>query len=85
MTRFIPDGRGAHGELVVVHGDSAAAVPDGLGLVEAATVPMNGLTVRLAFDTLGARARATWSRSAAPPGRSAATRPQIARRRRACA
>ena len=52
MTRFIPDGRGAHGELVVVHGDSAAAVPDGLGLAEAATVPMNGLTVRLALDTL---------------------------------
>ena len=52
MTRFIPDGRGAHAELVVVHGDSAAAVPDGLGLVEAATLPMNGLTVRLAYDTL---------------------------------
>ena len=32
---------------------SAAAVPDGLGLVEAATLPMNGLTVRLAYDTLG--------------------------------
>lgn len=53
MTRFIPDGRGAHAELVVVHEDSAAAVPDGLALVEAATVPMNGLTVRLAYDTLG--------------------------------
>ncbi len=52
MTRFIPDGRGGHSELVVVHGDSAAAVPDGLGLAEAATVPMNGLTVRLALDTL---------------------------------
>ena len=53
MTRFIPDGRGAHAELVVVHGDSAAEIPDGLGLVEAATIPMNGLTVRLAYDTLG--------------------------------
>jgi NADPH2:quinone reductase len=53
MTRFIPDGRGAHAELVVVHGESAAAVPEGLGLIEAATVPMNGLTVRLALDTLG--------------------------------
>ena len=29
MTRFIPDGRGAHAELVVVHGESAAAIPDG--------------------------------------------------------
>ena len=57
MTRFIPDGRGAHAELVVVHGDSAAAVPDGLGLVEAATVPMNGLTVRLALRHARARAR----------------------------
>ena len=53
MTRFIPDGRGAHAELVVVHGDSAAEIPDGLGLVEATTIPMNGLTVRLAYDTLG--------------------------------
>jgi NADPH:quinone reductase len=53
MTRFIPDGRGAHAELVVVHGESAAAIPDGLGMIEAATVPMNGLTVRLALDTLG--------------------------------
>ena len=52
MTRFIPDGRGAHAELVVVHGESAAAVPDGIGMVEAATIPMNGLTVRLALDTL---------------------------------
>jgi NADPH:quinone reductase-like Zn-dependent oxidoreductase len=38
---------------VVVHGESAAAIPEGLGLIEAATVPMNGLTVRLALDTLG--------------------------------
>ena len=52
MTRFIPDGRGAHAELVVVHEESAAAIPDGIGMVEAATLPMNGLTVRLALDTL---------------------------------
>lgn len=52
MTRFIPDGRGAHAELVVVHDESAAAIPDGLDMVEAATLPMNGLTVRLALDTL---------------------------------
>ena len=75
MTRFIPDGRGAHAELVVVHGDSAAEIPDGLGLVEAATVPMNGLTVRLAYDTLGL-APATSSRSAAPQARSVATPPR---------
>lgn len=52
MTRFIPDGRGAHAELVVVHEESAAAIPDGMGMVEAATIPMNGLTVRLALDRL---------------------------------
>ena len=52
MTRFIPTGRGAHAELVVVHDESAAAIPDALGPVEAATLPMNGLTVRLALDTL---------------------------------
>lgn len=52
MTRFIPTGRGAHAELVVVHDESTAAIPEGLGLVEAATLPMNGLTVRLALDTL---------------------------------
>ena len=58
MTRFIPDGRGSHSELVVVHGSSAAeAVPGGLGLVEAATLPMNGLTVRLAYDTARTRGR----------------------------
>lgn len=53
MTKFIPDGRGAHAELLVLRADSAVApVPDGLELVEAATVPMTGLTVRLLLDTL---------------------------------
>jgi NADPH2:quinone reductase len=52
MTKFIPGGRGAHAELVVVHEDSAAPIPHGIGMAEAATVPMNGLTVRLALDTL---------------------------------
>src|SRR5439155_898511 len=52
MTKSIPDGRGAQAELAVVHSDSAAPVPDGMDLVEAATMPMNGLTVRLALDRL---------------------------------
>jgi NADPH:quinone reductase-like Zn-dependent oxidoreductase len=53
MTKFIPTGRGAQSELVVLRADSAVArVPDGLDLVEAATVPMTGLTVRLLLDTL---------------------------------
>lgn len=59
MTTFIPDGRGAHADLVVVHGESAAAVPEGLGHAEAATIPMNGLTVRLALDTLALPAGAS--------------------------
>ena len=33
-------------------GRSVAPIPDGASLVQAATLPMNGLTVRLALDTL---------------------------------
>jgi NADPH:quinone reductase-like Zn-dependent oxidoreductase len=53
MTRFLPHGRGAQSELLVLDAESSLArVPDGLDLVEAATVPMTGLTVRLLLDTL---------------------------------
>jgi len=45
-------GRGAQAEYVVVAGDSVARVPDGVSLAEAATLPMNGLTARLALDKL---------------------------------
>ena len=44
---------GAQAEFVVVPADSVAAVPDGVSLTEAATLPMNGLTARLALDLLG--------------------------------
>ena len=44
---------GAQAELVVVPADSVARVPGGVGLPEAATLPMNGLTARLALDLLG--------------------------------
>jgi NADPH2:quinone reductase len=44
---------GAQAEFVAVPADSVAAVPDGIGLIEAATLPMNGLTVRRALDLLG--------------------------------
>jgi NADPH:quinone reductase-like Zn-dependent oxidoreductase len=44
---------GAQAELVVVPADSVVAVPDGISLTEAATLPMNGLTARLALDLLG--------------------------------
>jgi NADPH:quinone reductase len=44
---------GAQAELVVVPAESVARVPEGVGLPEAATLPMNGLTARLALDLLG--------------------------------
>jgi NADPH:quinone reductase len=44
---------GAQAELVVVPADSVVTVPDGISLIEAATLPMNGLTARLALDLLG--------------------------------
>jgi NADPH:quinone reductase-like Zn-dependent oxidoreductase len=46
-----PEG-GAMAESVVVPAASVAAVPEGTSLEEAATLPMNGLTVRLALDLL---------------------------------
>lgn len=52
MTKFIPTGRGAHAELVVVDGESAARAPANIAPAAAATLPMNGLTVRLALDRL---------------------------------
>jgi len=45
-------GGGAQAELVVVPAASVARVPDGTSLEAAATLPMNGLTVRLALDRL---------------------------------
>ena len=45
-------GGGAQAELVVVPAASVARVPKGSTLEEAATLPMNGLTVRLALDRL---------------------------------
>jgi NADPH:quinone reductase-like Zn-dependent oxidoreductase len=45
-------GGGAQAELVVVPAASVARVPAGASLEGAATLPMNGLTVRLALDRL---------------------------------
>jgi NADPH:quinone reductase-like Zn-dependent oxidoreductase len=47
-----PEG-GAMAESVVVPDESVAPVPEGTSLEEAATLPMNGLTVRQALDLLG--------------------------------
>jgi NADPH2:quinone reductase len=46
-------GGGAQAERVVVPAASVAAVPRGFTLTEVATLPMNGLTARLALDELG--------------------------------
>jgi len=46
-------GGGAQAELIVVPAKSVARVPEGTSLEAAATLPMNGLTVRLALDQLG--------------------------------
>ncbi|HTE84284.1 MAG TPA: NADP-dependent oxidoreductase [Dehalococcoidia bacterium] len=43
---------GAMAEKVVVPSTSVAAIPEGASLAQAATLPMNGLTVRLALDQL---------------------------------
>jgi NADPH:quinone reductase-like Zn-dependent oxidoreductase len=45
-------GGGAQAERVVVPAASVARVPEGASLQAAATLPMNGLTVRLALDRL---------------------------------
>jgi NADPH:quinone reductase-like Zn-dependent oxidoreductase len=53
MAIVIPRGsRGAYAEHVVVPYQSVVKIPAGATLVEAATLPMNGLTARLALDAL---------------------------------
>jgi NADPH:quinone reductase len=53
MAIVIPRGsRGAYAEQVVVPPQSVARIPAAATLVEAATLPMNGLTARLALDLL---------------------------------
>jgi NADPH:quinone reductase len=52
-------GGGAQAEYVAVAEDALARVPDGWSLEEAATLPMNGLTVRNALDLLALPAGST--------------------------
>ena len=62
MAIVIPKGsHGAYSESLVVPAGSVARVPAGASDVEASTLPMNGLTARLALDLL-----------ALPPGRTLA-------------
>ncbi|WP_022870376.1 quinone oxidoreductase family protein [Yaniella halotolerans] len=53
MAFLVPNGsHGAYVERVTVSADSVVPIPKGASLVEASTLPMNGLTARLALDTL---------------------------------
>jgi NADPH:quinone reductase-like Zn-dependent oxidoreductase len=56
MAIVLPKGtRGAYAEYVVVPADSVVRVPQGASDAEAATLPMNALTARLALDLLALR------------------------------
>lgn len=53
MAIVVPHGsHGAYSERIVVPADSVVRVPEGASDVEASTLPMNGLTTRLALDLL---------------------------------
>ena len=56
---WIPGGRGSHAELAVVPVHAVAPAPRNVSAAEAATLPMNGLTVRRALDLLRLPAGAT--------------------------
>ena len=51
VSPWVPGG-GAQAEYVLVAEDQLARVPDGISLETAATLPMNGMTVRAALDML---------------------------------
>jgi NADPH:quinone reductase-like Zn-dependent oxidoreductase len=54
MAIVVPSGsHGAYCEQLVVPAASVARIPRGASYIEASTLPMNGLTARLALDTLG--------------------------------
>ena len=56
MAIVVPRGsHGAYAEHVVVPAESVVRIPAAASLVEAATLPMNGLTARLALDLLALR------------------------------
>jgi len=54
MGIVVPSGvHGAYREDLVLPADSVVPVPRGATAVEASTLPMNGLTARLALDHMG--------------------------------
>ena len=58
VSSWVPGG-GAQAEYRVVAEDQLAKVPDGWSLTDAATLPMNGMTVRTALDMLALPAGST--------------------------
>lgn len=53
MAIVLPDGaHGGYSELLALPAGSVAAIPSGSSVVEASTLPMNGLTARKALDQL---------------------------------
>ena len=50
---------GAHAEYICVPAASVVPVPDGIDLVEAATVPMNGMTAKMVLESLALPPRGT--------------------------
>lgn len=60
MAIVVPNGsHGAYSEKIAVPVESVARIPDGASLIEASTLPMNGLTARLALDKLNLPAGST--------------------------
>ena len=60
MAIVVPSGsHGAYSELLIVPAESVTRVPAGASAAEAATLPMNGLTTRLALDLLDLKAGQT--------------------------
>ena len=60
MAMVVPKGsHGAYRQSIVLSADSVARIPQGVSLVEAATLPMNGLTARQTLDQLALQAGQT--------------------------
>lgn len=60
MAMVIPTGaHGAYRESIILAADSVVKIPAGATLVEASTLPMNGLTARQSLDQLALRAGQT--------------------------
>ena len=59
MAVVLPQGMGAYSEYICVPAESVTHIPSNVGIVEASTLPMNGLTARLSLDQLALSAGQT--------------------------